>query len=470
MVYEEYLYEQLELGRIRRERLSVVRRREPVRGALRDALLARLPFKLTPDQLGALAEIEGDLWSSRPAARLLQGEVGSGKTLVAFLAGLSVVESGEQVAYLAPTELLARQHADTAARLLEPLGARIAFLSGTVQGPAREALLGNLWNGTIDMLIGTHALFSPEVRYRRLGLVIVDEQHRFGVRQRQYLLEKGNYPDLLLMTATPIPRTLALSAFGDLALSEIRQMPPGRKAVITHLTRQGNEAKVYERVRREIADGGQAYFVYPLIEESEVLQLKDAEGMFETLRKRVFPDLRMALIHSRVPEEDKLRVMASFSAGKVDVLVATSVMEVGVDVPGASCIVVEHAERFGLSTLHQLRGRVGRGQRQSYAFLIYSRTLTESGLRRLKAIMSTNDGFRVAEEDLKIRGPGEFVGLRQAGFMRSGLADLQKDWDILVEARADAAEMLDRDPGLLDTDHGGLRAWRQYRAERTGTL
>lgn len=254
------------------------------------------------------------------------------------------------------------------------------------------------------------------------------------------------------MSATPIPRTLALAAFGDLELSEMRELPTGRKPVITHLTRQGNEAKVYERVRREIAAGGQAYFVYPLIEESESLRFKDAEGMYDTLKARVFPDLRLALIHSRLPEERKTAAMEAFAAGEVDILVATSVMEVGVDVPGATCLVVENAETFGLSTLHQLRGRVGRGPRQSYAFLVYGRDLTESGVRRLKAISGTTDGFRLAEEDLEIRGPGEFLGLRQAGYSSSGLADLRKDWDTLLAARADAAEILERDPGFLDRD------------------
>jgi len=458
MVYEEYLYEQLELRRSRRQRLAVRRKRAVPGGALRAGLLARLPFELTPDQLGALGEIERDLRASTPSARLLQGEVGSGKTLVAILAALAVIESGEQVAYLAPTELLARQQAETAARLVEPLGVSVALLSGGVQGSAREELLRNLAGGGVQMLVGTHAVFSEDVCYRRLGLVIIDEQHRFGVHQRRALLEKGHHPDLLLMSATPIPRTLALSAFGDLELSEIRQLPQGRKPVITHLTRQGNEARVYERVGQEIASGGQAYFVYPLIEESETLGLKHAEGMYETLRTTIFPGLRLALIHSRLPEEQKMAAMRAFAAGQVDILVATSVMEVGVDVPGASCLVVEHAERFGLATLHQLRGRVGRGWRQSYAFLIYSRDLTESGVRRLKAIMSTSDGFRLAEEDLEIRGPGELLGVRQAGYPGSGLADLHRDRETLLAARADAAEILDRDPGFLDEVNRGSRS------------
>jgi ATP-dependent DNA helicase RecG len=259
------------------------------------------------------------------------------------------------------------------------------------------------------------------------------------------------------MSATPIPRTLALSTFGELEVSEIRTLPRGRKPVITHLARQGNESKVYERVRQEIARGGQAYFVYPLIEESEALDLKDAERMYERLKTEVFPGLRLGLIHSRVAEEQKIRIMAEFAVGKIDILIATSVLEVGVDVAKASCMVIEHAERFGLSNLHQLRGRVGRGHRQSYAFLIYSRNLTETGIARLKAIMNSTDGFEIAEQDLKIRGPGEFLGQQQSGFFRFGIADLLSDWQLFLLAREDAREMLSQDPGLLAPEYRGLR-------------
>jgi ATP-dependent DNA helicase RecG len=457
LVYEELLHYQIALGRSRLIRASVKRSRRRPPGTLKRALLDRLPFALTADQLRVLEEIEGDLFAPHPGARLLQGEVGSGKTLVALAAALSVIEAGEQAALLVPTELLARQHGDNAARLLEPLGVRVAFLSGNVQGAPRRLLLDSLEAGEIDLLIGTHALFSEEVLYRRLGLVIVDEQQRFGVAQRQALLAKGEHPDLLLMSATPIPRTLALSAFGELDVSEIRTLPRGRKGVITHSARQGNEAKVYDRVRREVSRGGQAYFVYPLIEESEALDLKDAERMFERLKRGVFADLRLALIHSRVAEEQKIRVMQEFAAGRIDILVATSVLEVGVDVAAATCMVIEHAERFGLSNLHQLRGRVGRGERQSYAFLIYSNNLTETGVARLRAIMNSTDGFQIAEQDLKIRGPGEFLGQRQSGFPRFGIADLLSDWDLFLLAREDAREILSRDPGLLDPQHRALR-------------
>jgi ATP-dependent DNA helicase RecG len=416
---------------------------------MRDGFLERLPFRLTPDQAAALSDIESDLFSQQLMSRLLQGDVGCGKTLVALLAAVSVIEAGEQVAMMAPTELLAHQHGENAAGLLEPLGIRVALLSSSVSPPARRLLLQALESAEIQLLIGTHALFSRDVRYRRLGLVVVDEQQRFGVEQRLALLSKAHSPDLLLMTATPIPRTLALTAFGDLDVSTIRTMPPGRKPVKTHLTRQGNEHRVYQRVRAEISRGRQAYFVYPVIESSDQGEWKAAEEMFENLSRRIYPDLRIGLLHSRVPEEDKRRRMAAFAAGDLHILVATSVVEVGVDVPNATCMVVEHAERFGLSALHQLRGRIGRGEFPSYAYLIYGNRLTQDGIRRLKIMMETADGFRIAEEDLSIRGPGELIGLKQAGFFRFRVADIARDTETLFQAREDVHTLLREDPGLL---------------------
>ncbi len=478
LAYEELFLSQAAVELLRRRRAAARRpRRQPLRELLPPAL-RRLPFALTGDQSRALEEIRSDLRSEHPAARLLQGEVGSGKTLVALLAALEVIGCGEQAGLLAPTELLARQHADSAARLLEPLGLRVALLSGGVQGEARRSLLSALREGEVDLAVGTHSLFSPGVEYRRLGLVIVDEQHRFGVRQREALLAKGRQPDLLLLTATPIPRTLALTAFGDMDLSEIRTLPAGRTAVITHLAREGNEAKVYDRVRRELAAGGQAYFVYPLIEETGSLELKAAERMFRRLQKEIFPEHPVGLIHSRLPEERRQEVMAAFAAGKVSVLVATSVLEVGVDVPGATCMVVEHAERFGLAALHQLRGRVGRGVRQGYAFLVYSRELTAAGVERLRAIMTIRDGFRIAEEDLKIRGPGEILGVRQSGYggsaecPPSGEGGGYCPWDaeLLALARSDARELLQLDPALADPQHRGIRMLVPAPAGRPGLV
>ena len=456
LAYEELFLFQLRVLR-RRPLMSAGR---PPRGRLgtdlRDSLLARLPFRLTADQQTALAEIEADLGAPSPMARLLQGEVGSGKTLVAILASLLVIPRGEQAACVAPTELLARQHAENAARLLEPLGVRVAFLSGAVSGEGRALLLSALRAGEIDLLFGTHALFSAGVSFRRLGLVIVDEQHKFGVAQRTAIMRKGEAPDLLLMTATPIPRTLALTAFGDLEVSTIRTMPAGRLPVVTHLAREGNEKKVYRRVREELEKGRQAYFVYPLIGESSALAAKDAESAQRALATDIYPDFPVALIHSRLPEEEKLAAMAGFASGRIRVLVATSVVEVGVDVANAACMVVEHAERFGLSTLHQLRGRVGRGPAQSYAFLVYGSGLTREGVERLKIMMETTDGFCIAERDLALRGPGEMLGLRQSGFLGFRAADLPRDGAVLVQARQDAKALLAGDPGLLAPGNVGL--------------
>jgi ATP-dependent DNA helicase RecG len=456
LAYEELL--SFELSVLRRKRLQAATRARTraIEGRLRDALVARLPFTLTADQVTVAAEIEADLGGAAPMARLLQGDVGCGKTLVALLSALLVIAGGEQAAFLAPTELLARQHAENAARLLEPLGVRIAFLAGSVTGESRALLLAALRAGDVDLVFGTHALFSEGVAFGALGLVIVDEQHKFGVLQRQAIIKKGESPDLLLMTATPIPRTLALTAFGDLDVSTIRTMPAGRRPVVTHLAREGNEAKVYTRVRQELDQGRQAYFVYPLIEESEALAVKDAETAFRHLSAEVYPGLPMALIHSRLPQEDKERAMAGFAAGKVKVLVATSVVEVGVDVANATCVVVEHAERFGLSTLHQLRGRVGRGAEQSYAFLVYAAKLTPDGVERLKIMKETTDGFQIAEKDMQLRGPGELLGIRQSGFLNFRVADLVAHGLLLLEARDDAKKILAEDPGLIRPAHAGL--------------
>jgi ATP-dependent DNA helicase RecG len=337
--------------------------------------------------------------------------------------------------------------------MLEPLGVRIAFLSGAVTGEARDLLRAALSAGEIDILFGTHALFSGDVAFRSLGLAIIDEQHKFGVLQRQAIVKKGESPDLLLMTATPIPRTLALTAFGDLDVSTIRTMPAGRLPVITHLAREGNEEKVYRRVRLELEGGRQAYFVYPLIGESESLAVKDAESAFRVLGEKVYAGLPIALIHSRLPEEDKERAMADFAAGKVRILVATSVVEVGVDVANATCMVVEHAERFGLSTLHQLRGRVGRGDAQSYAFLVYGAKLTPEGVERLRIMKESTDGFLISERDMRLRGPGEFLGVRQSGFLSFRIADLGVHGELLLDAREAAARLLGEDPGLLAPEH-----------------
>jgi ATP-dependent DNA helicase RecG len=440
---------------------------------LQQRLIERLPFALTAGQTGAIAEINRDMDSPWPMARLLQGDVGSGKTLVSFLAALKAVEAGGQAAIMAPTELLARQHAENAARLLEPIGIRLSFLTGNIKAAGRKELLKQLAAGEIDIALGTHALFSQDVVYRDLRLVVVDEQHRFGVIQRSLIMAKGDHPGLLMMSATPIPRTLALTVFGDLDVSTIQDLPPGRKPIKTHLAKEANEDKVYDFVRKQLAAGRQAYFVYPLIEASDagrMADLKDAESMAERLAREVFPQYKTALVHSRLDEEEKRQTMDAFRRGEIRLLVATSVVEVGVDVPNATCMVIEHAERFGLSALHQLRGRVGRGDQQSYCFLVYSdqevpqkfagvdpETLSEEDRtkegKRLLVMLENNDGFIIAEKDLTFRGPGQIAGIEQSGYLSLGIANPIRDAAELERARTDAFAILEADPGLLQPEH-----------------
>lgn len=436
-------------------------------------LIERLPFDLTPDQKTVILQMNKEIdtsFSEHTAfsmARLLQGDVGSGKTLVAFFVCLRVIDFGCQCAILSPTELLSRQHAENAARLLEPIsGVRLAYLTGNIQAKGRNKLLTELSQGSIDIVIGTHALFSKNVQYKALRFIVIDEQHRFGVIQRNLIIEKGRStegkaPSFLMMSATPIPQTLALTVFGDLDVSVLKSMPPGRKSIQTHLTREGNEARVYEAVRKEISGGHQAYFVYPLIETTEEelgesddlftknTAIKSAEDMFIFLQKEVYPEFTCALVHSKIDEEEQHRILNEFNKGKIDILVATTVVEVGVDVPNATCMVIEHAERFGLSALHQLRGRVGRGTYESHCFLIYSNKLTESGIERLKAMHETTDGFKIAELDLKLRGPGEVSGIQQSGNLLLGIADPLRDKEILIKARHDAYEELTQKSKVL---------------------
>jgi ATP-dependent DNA helicase RecG len=465
LAYEELFYLQVMIARRAEARRVQERPRHAPSDRLARALEERLPFKLTADQKTVIAEIAGDMAGPWPMARLLQGDVGSGKTLVAFIAALYAIAEGGQAALMAPTELLARQHADTAARLLEPLGVRLAYLSGNVADAARRPLLAALASGSVDLAIGTHALFSDDVEFRDLQLVVVDEQQRFGVLQRLAMGAKGKKPDMLMMTATPIPRTLALTVFGDLSVSTIRTMPKGRLPIITHLAKEGNEAKVYEFVRRQLAEGRRAYFVYPLVDRSDKLALKDAEAMYSHLSTKVFPEFKGGLIHARLPEEQKRGTMADFAAGRLSFIVATSVVEVGVDVPEATCMVIEHADRFGLAALHQLRGRVGRSTLQSYCFLVWSErrgeegsNLSEEAKRRVMAMKNTTDGFEIAEEDLRIRGPGEITGTTQAGALRLSFADPIRDSDLLEAAREDARALLAVDPGLVGQEGSIVRA------------
>lgn len=473
LIFEEFFLYEAAVGMRALERRGVLPRTPTQAGAsegaaqpaeplqytyspLQKELLSRLPFTLTADQQAVTAEINADLDGTAPAARLIQGDVGSGKTLVAFLACLKVIEGGGQAALMAPTELLARQHADNAAKLLEPLGIRLAFLTGNLKAAGRSQLLQQLASGNIDLIIGTHALFSAQTLYKNLRMVVIDEQHRFGVLQRSAIIQKGidsgkKAPHFLMMSATPIPRTLALSMFGDLDISVIKTMPPGRKPVITYVAPQSKAEKVYYFIGQDILAGKQAYFVYPIIEDSDTLSLKSAEDMFAELT-RDFPHHRLALLHSKVPEDEARAIMQEFRSGAIHILVATSVIEVGVDVPNATCMVIEHADRFGLSALHQLRGRIGRGSDQSYCFLLYGKNITETGMARLKVMASTTDGFVIAEEDLKLRGPGDIGGVEQSGYCGFELADPIRDFALLEKARIAAFEMLAAQRGLTQRE------------------
>lgn len=456
LAFREVFYLQLAAKR----KPQVQRARKPISSKVYDAekrFIESLPFQLTDDQVKVLDEIRKDMSGSESMNRLLQGDVGSGKTLVAWVSALHAICEGSQVAFMAPTELLARQHAQVADSLFKNTGVRVAFLNGEVHGRPREALLKELAAGNIDLLIGTHALFSKDVIYRNLRYVIIDEQHRFGVEQRTSLLEKGEDPDVLLMTATPIPRTLALTVFGNLNVSTIKTMPKGRLPIKTFLVDETKMKEMYHAVGVEMARGHQAYFVYPRIDDEGSSDLKDVQTMYEYLSTQEYPTYRGQLIHSRLPEEDKIRILNDFSAGKLDYLVSTSVVEVGIDVPNATCMVVEHAEQFGLSALHQLRGRVGRSTLQSWCFLAFEKTITEDGKKRLSVLRRTNDGFEIAEEDLKIRGPGELTGLRQSGFLHLKYANLEKDVSMMASVRDEVETLLAKDPGLLSLENSIIR-------------
>jgi ATP-dependent DNA helicase RecG len=460
VAYEDLLMLQLgfAINRARTAREPGVAMRP--RGALAARLRARLPWPLTRAQERVWEEIRRDMAEPHPMHRLLQGDVGSGKTIVAALAVVTAVEAGYQAAVMAPTEILAEQHFMTLRELLSPLGVRVALLTSSLKGRERTARRAALAAGELDCVVGTHALVQEGVVFRRLGLAVVDEQHRFGVRQRALLKGKGESPDLLVMTATPIPRTLALTLHGDLEVSVLDELPPGRRPVATHV-RAGTQATrraVYAFLREQIEAGRQVYVVYPLIEESEAVDLKAATDMARRLQADVFPDRVVGLLHGRLDFAAKDEIMRRFRAGEIHVLVSTTVIEVGVDVPNASVMLVEHAERFGLSQLHQLRGRVGRGEWKSHCILMTGDDPGPEARRRLEAMAETNDGFRIAEADLELRGPGEFFGTRQSGLPELRMADLRRDGPLLDEAHQDAAQIVGADPELRAPWHAGLRA------------
>jgi ATP-dependent DNA helicase RecG len=456
LAFEELFFVQLlqqrakELSREKRKGISFVNRRE-----LTTKLRESLPFELTGAQTRAIREIVADMVSDRRMQRLLQGDVGSGKTIVALFAALLAIENGYQAAIMVPTELLAEQHASSMTRLLAPLGITPILLTGSLPARERKAINARLASGEPALVVGTHALVQDATVFAKLGFVAIDEQHRFGVEQRKALGAKGESPDVLLMSATPIPRSLALTLHGDLDLSMLDERPPGRQPITTGLRRESARARVFQFIEHQIAAGRQGYVVYPVIEESEKLDLKAATTMYELLTTGAFATRRLALLHGRVPTEERDDIMRRFRDGSVDLLIATTVIEVGIDVANATVMLIEHPERFGLSQLHQLRGRVGRGAAESYCILLGDFS-PETG-DRLNVFTRTEDGFEIAREDLRIRGMGDLFGERQSGVPTFRIADPLRDEELNEHARVAAMRLLERDPGLEKLENAGLR-------------
>lgn len=453
LAFDELLAQQLSMRRHYAHRRSLAAPALQPSKKLVHALLQNLPFSLTAAQEKAAQEISHDLAQPHPMQRLLQGDVGSGKTIVAAVAALQAIENGWQVAMMAPTEILAEQHYQKMQSWVAPLGLRVEWLSGSQPAKLRKASLAAITSGEAQLVVGTHALIQEQVEFARLGLAIVDEQHRFGVQQRLSLRQKGLgeniEPHQLMMSATPIPRTLSMSYYADLDVSVIDELPPGRTPVATRLVSADRRQEVLARVHEVCQQGSQAYWVCPLIEESESLQLKTALETHELL-KQSFPELQVGLVHGRMKPAEKQTVMEAFSNNEIQLLVATTVIEVGVDVPNASLMVIEHAERMGLSQLHQLRGRVGRGSTKSTCILLYQQPLTDTAKARLKIIYESNDGFEIAQADLAIRGPGEFLGVRQSGVPMLRIADLERDADMLLQARQVADNLLNNHPEAVE--------------------
>jgi ATP-dependent DNA helicase RecG len=480
LIYEEFFkFEYLVLRQcLRMEKQAAISYGKDGGPEAMKALEEQLPFKLTGGQKKAIEEIVKDITQPHPMNRLIQGDVGSGKTAVAFLTAGFVLAEGSQATLMAPTEILAEQHYKNAVKIF---GGRlnVALLTGKSTAKEREHLLGRLKSGEPILLVGTHALIEDPVQFANLTYIMIDEQHRFGVEQRRALRLKGVketadgkkiFPHSLILTATPIPRTLALTAYGDLAVTSITEMPPGRTPIITKVCQDNTtKGRAYETIRRELKDGHQAYFIYPLVEESEAegfTHLKSAVAEAERLQKEVFPEYKVGLLHGQMRPDEKAKVMEAYKNKETQILVSTTVVEVGVDVPNSTIMVIEHAERFGLSQLHQLRGRVGRGALQSYCFLFSHPRVGDTSSVRLNVLEETNDGFKIAEADLEIRGPGEFLGTRQAGGLPFRLANLVRDREWLVRARDDAQGLLKDDPELLQPAHSRLR--RYY--EREGKI
>ncbi|MBH89472.1 MAG: ATP-dependent DNA helicase RecG [Magnetovibrio sp.] len=455
LAYDELLANQLALSLMR-----LHMHKSPGRGisgdqSLQKKAVALLPFKLTPSQLKSCEEIANDMASNTRMLRLLQGDVGSGKTIVSLLAMLSAIEAGTQSVLMAPTEILARQHIETLEPIAKSVGIRLQLLTGRYKGRKREAILENLKNGSIHLAVGTHALFQDDVEFKNLGLAVIDEQHRFGVHQRLSLTSKGHSVNVLVMTATPIPRTLMLSAYGDMDVSRLSEKPAGRKPIITTKLNLNMLEEAIKGVKRQIDNGARAYWVCPLVDESDVLNVAAAEDRHRAL-VRCFGN-KVGLVHGRMKGIEKDKVIDKFATGKINVLVATTVIEVGVDVPEATIMVIEHAERFGLAQLHQLRGRVGRGSEQSYCLLMYQAPLSATASKRIDILRETDDGFVIAEKDLHLRGAGELLGTRQSGLPNFRLVDLEAHSDIIETARDEAKLILSKDPDLESERGKSLR-------------
>jgi len=462
IIFDEFFF--LELGLALKKKDQKIEKRKALKidSHSLGLFFSMLPFRPTRAQERSIAQISEDLQREVPMHRLLQGDVGSGKTLVAAAAA-SLVLKENQVALMAPTEILAEQHYKNLHRFLSPLGVRLGLLIGDLKGVEKKRLLEEISAGEIGLVVGTHAVIQEAVRFKALALAIVDEQHRFGVMQRAEIKKKGEKPHLLIMTATPIPRTLAMTAYGDLDVSILDELPAGRQSIDTRLYYERDLEKIYRFIRMNLEAGRQAYFVYPLVEESEAMDLKDASQMFEKLKNEVFPDYQVGLLHGKMKGEEKERTLSRFAANEIQVLVATTVIEVGIDVPNANIMIIEHAERFGLSQLHQIRGRVGRGSEKSYCFLIAAWPRSEVSEQRLKIMCESGDGFKIAEADLEIRGPGDFLGTRQSGLPDFRIANLIRDAHLLERARQEAFEYIEKDPALESSESQKLKFVLQHR-------
>jgi ATP-dependent DNA helicase RecG len=453
LIYDEFFF--FELGMALRKRSNLLESGNAfnIGGAILTMFYQMLPFSLTKGQEKVINEIQSDMQNPFPMNRLLQGDVGCGKTVVAMAAMITACENAYQAAIMAPTEILAEQHHDRIRKWAEDLGLEVVLLTGHIKQAEKKKILEKIRCGAVNIIIGTHALIQEDVSFNRLGLVVIDEQHRFGVIQRATIRKKGVNPDVLVMTATPIPRTLGMTVYGDLDHSLIDTMPPGRKSIRTKVYYEQHRNKVYEMVRKELTKGNQVFIVYPLVAESENLDLKDATRMADVLQTEVFPSYRVGLMHGKMKKNEKDKVMSAFFKKQLNVLVSTTVIEVGIDIPNASVMIIEHAERFGLSQLHQLRGRIGRSEIPSFCILMSGNNVNEDSKKRLRIMEKTNDGFIIAEEDLAIRGPGEFMGTRQSGLPDFRIANILRDTGILSEAREDALSTVEKDPYLVKPEN-----------------